>query len=93
MMMVDIKTLKEQVKAELDRETVAMILSFIEQEITRDYHFADDPSFSIARDGYIKDFGSTGFAGDIFDFLMWRDNMSFVESVKYVADCLGVRYE
>ncbi len=91
--MTDIKILKDDVKSKLDNKTVAEILSFIGYEITRDFKFRNDPSFSIARNGFIKDFGATGFSGDIFDFLMQEQNISLPTAIKYVADCLGIKYE
>jgi len=89
----NIKPLKDSIKSQLDGKTVATILSFIGYEITRDLKFQNNKSMSISKKGYIKDFGSTGFSGDIFDFIQKEKNISFVESVKYVADCLGVKYE
>ena len=47
----------------------------------------------ISKDGYIKDFGTTGFAGDIFDFIMQEKNIPLPKAIKFVADCLGVKYE
>lgn len=91
--MTDIKQLKDEVKSQLDNRIVAEILIFTGYEISRDYKFADNPSMSISRNGYIKDFGSTGFAGDIFDFIMQEKTISLPNAVKYVADCIGVKYE
>ena len=88
-----LKDLKDKVKSQLNNTVVAEILSFTGTEITKDYKFKNNPSFSIARDGYIKDFGSTGFNGDIFDFIKKEKSISFIDAVKYVADCLGVNYE
>jgi hypothetical protein len=81
------------IKSNLDNKKVAEILSFMGYEITRDYKFVNNPSISISRDGYIKDFGSTDFRGDIFDFLIKEKNISLSEAIKFVADCLGVSYE
>jgi hypothetical protein len=91
--MTDIKQLKDQIKQQLDNKTVAEILSFIGYEISRDYKFVNDKSFSIARNGLIKDFGSTGFTGDIFDFIMQEQDIPLPKAIKFVADCLGVQYE
>lgn len=91
--MTDIKQLKDEVKSQLDNRIVAEILIFTGYEISRDYKFVDNPSMSISRNGYIKDFGSTGFAGDIFDFIIQEKNISLPNAVKYVADCIGVKYE
>lgn len=87
------KDLKDEVKSQLDRQTVAEILSFIGIPITRDYKFVNDRSFSINKNGYIKDFGSTGFAGDIFDFIMKEKNIPLPRAVEFVAGCIGVKYE
>jgi hypothetical protein len=91
--MTDIKQLKDEVKQQLDNKIVAEILIFIGYEITRDYKFQDNKSFSISRDGYIKDFGATGFFGDLFDFIMQEKNISLPNAIKFVADCLAVKYE
>lgn len=93
MVMTDIKQLKDEVKAQLDNKTVAEILIFIGYEITRDYKFQDNKSFSISRDGRLTDFGSTGFKGDIFDFIMQEKNIPLPKAIKFVADCLGIKYE
>lgn len=89
----DIKQLKDEVKTQLDNKTVAEILSFIGYGITRDYKFIHDRSFSISRNGYIRDWGQTGFSGDIFDFIMKEKNIQLPKAIKFVADCLGVKYE
>lgn len=89
----DIKQLKDEVKALVGRETTAEILSFIGYEITRDFKFANNISMSIAKDGLIKDFGSSGFSDDIFGFIMKEKNISLPKAVEFVANCLGVKYE
>ncbi|PHO12770.1 hypothetical protein CPG38_05750 [Malaciobacter marinus] len=89
----DIKQLKDEVKIQLDNKTVAEILSFIGYEISKDYKFIHDKSFSISRDGFIKDWGQTGFSGDIFDFIMKEKNIQLPKAIKFVADCLGVKYD
>ena len=87
-------TLKDKVKAQLNNRKVAEILSFIGYPITKDFKFADNPSMSISKDGYIKDFGNSSFnGGDLFDYLQHTKNISLNEAVRYVADCLGVSYE
>ena len=91
--MTDIKQLKDEVKQQLNNKTVAEILIFMRYEITRDYKFQDNKSFSISRDGYIKDFGATGFADDLFDFIMQEKNIPLPKAIKFVADCLGVKYD
>ena len=91
--MTDIKQLKDEVKPQLDNKTVAQILIFMGYEISRDYKFVNDKSFSISRDGYIKDFGQTGFSNDVFGFIMKEKNIPLPKAIKFVADCLGVKYE
>ena len=87
------KNLKDKIKSQLDRQKTAELLIFIGIPITRDYKFLNDKSFSISKDGYIKDFGSTGFKGDLLDFLMQEKNIPLPKAIKFVADCLGVKYE
>lgn len=91
--MKDIKQLTDEIKSQLDRQKTAEILMFIGYEITRNYKFLNDKSFSIARDGYIKDFGATGFKGDLFDFIMKEKNIPLPKAVEFVAGCIGVKYE
>ena len=81
---------KSLIKAQLDRPTVSSILIFIGVDVTKDYKFANDTSFTISRTGLIRDWGRTQFKGDIFDYIMQEKDISFPEAVDFVADCLGV---
>ena len=91
--MKELMQLKDKIKIQLDRETVAEILSFIGIPITRDYKFVNDKSFSISKTNQITDFGRTGFKGDLFDFIMKEKNIPLPKAIKFVADCLEVKYE
>ena len=91
--MKDIKQLKDEVKSQLDRQKTAEILMFIGIPITRDYKFVNDKSFSISKTNQITDFGSTGFKGDLFDFIIQEKGLTLPQAIKFVADCLGVKYE
>ena len=91
LIMKDIKQLKDEVKSQLDRQKTAEILIFIGIPITRDYKFVNDKSFSISKTNQITDFGSTGFKGDLFDFIMKEKNIPLPKAVEFVADCLGVK--
>ena len=54
------------------------------------FHDEKTPSFYVVPDkGFYKCFGC-GKAGSVFDFLMERQGMDFVEAVKYVAARSGV---
>ena len=77
-----------QIKPLLTQKTVAELLSYMGYSITRDYKFVNDISFSISPNGYIKDFGGTGFGGDIFSFIMKEENITFSKAVEIVADNL-----
>lgn len=95
--MVDLKQLRTQIKGALDKEKAADILSFIGYDVTRDYKFRlreDErtPSASIRNDGYIRDFGSD-WGGDVIALLHEHHGQTLPNATKYVADCLGVRYE
>ena len=89
--MKDIKQLKDEIKSQLDNKVVAELLIFIGYEITRDYKFVNDRSFSINKNGYIKDFGSTGFKGDLFDFIIQEKGLTLPQAIKFAADCLEVK--
>ena len=91
--MKDIKQLKDEVKSQLDRQKTAEILIFIGIPITRNYKFVNDRSFSISKTNQITDFGSTGFKGDLFDFIIQEKGLTLPQAIKFVADCLGVKYE
>jgi len=89
----DIYKLKDLVKQQLNNKVVAEIVIFTGTEVMKDYKFLNDKSFSISRTGYIKDWGATGFYGDIFDWLMQEKNINLPTAIKFVADCIGVEYE
>ena len=95
--MQDLKQLRQQIKERLDRETVAELLSFIGYEIQRDFKFKLRPdertaSASINTNGQITDFGS-GWSGDIVALLHEQQGHSLPSATRFVADCLGVKYE
>jgi len=94
--MIEIKQLRAQLKQELNKEKVSELLSFIGYTVSRDYKFAireeNSPSASIAPNGYIKDFGD-GWGGDIVALLHERHGQTLTSASKWVADCLGVKYE
>ena len=83
----------DEINLRLDQNVVAIILEHIGYDIFRSYKFKlreeNTPSASIRIDGYITDFGGD-FRGDIISLLRTYHGMSFVESVKYVAICVGV---
>lgn len=90
--MKDLKNLKEEIKERLDRETVATILSFNGDEVSRDWKLVNNKSICIRSNGYIKEFSnSSGFSyGDIFDWLQFSKGITLKESIYYVAELLGV---
>lgn len=87
----NINELKNKINNILTRETIASIIVFMGEEINRNYRFRDNPSMSISRECLIHDFGSSGFSGDIYSYIQETKSVSFVEAVKFVAECLGVR--
>lgn len=57
------------------------------------FHTEKSPSFSVAPDlGIFKCFGC-GKGGDIFSFVQLRENVSFMESMRLLADRAGVSLE
>ena len=83
-------SLRDKLKGQLDRETVATILSFIGISITRNYKFSDNPSMCIAPNSLIKEFGNSDFeTGDIFDYIMYAKGVGFPEALSFVDKCLN----
>jgi DNA primase len=62
------------------REDVAGVLMHLGVGITKSWHFSDDKSFSIKKNGYIRDYGRTAFEGDIIAYLQEFHNMDFLEA-------------
>ena len=92
--MENLKQLRAKIKAQMDREDVEQILSFIGYEVTRDHKFKirdeeKTPSASIRHDGFIKDFGGD-FCGDAVAFLHEVHGQTLSDATHFVADCLGV---
>lgn len=90
--MTDLKSLRAEIKPRLDRHVVIGLLTYAGVEVMRDHHFKDNPSFSIRRDGLIKDFGSTGFCGDLIAYMHEQMGYSLPEATLWVADCLEVAH-
>ena len=93
--MKDLKNLKEEIKERLDRETVATILSFNGDEVSRDWKLVNNKSICIRSNGYIKEFSnSSGFSyGDIFDWLQFSKGITLQESIYYVATLMDIKYD
>ena len=95
--MIDLKELRQQIKAEANQERTTDLLTFIGYEVNRAYKFklrADEnsASASIRSDGLITDFGS-GWSGDIVALLHEHQGKTLKEASIWTADCLGLRYE
>lgn len=54
------------------------------------FHNEKSPSFSVNRDKQIFHCFGCGVGGDVFSFIRQYENMSFYESIKYLADRGGV---
>jgi len=94
--MTNLKTLRQQIKDRLDRETTESLLSFIGYEIQRDRKFKlreeeKTASASVDRKGNITDFGS-GWSGDPVALLHEKHGQSLKDATHYIANCLGINY-
>jgi hypothetical protein len=58
--------------------------------VRRDYRFEDNDSFSIDKNGTIKDFGSTDFSGDIVAFMIDVIGTPPRDAMEWTAKSLGV---
>ncbi|WP_084276432.1 hypothetical protein [Nitratiruptor tergarcus] len=91
---MQLKRIRKEIKQSLDREKVTAMLKALGYEVDRNYKFKlreeRTPSASIAKDGYIKDFGS-GWGGDILALIHEHRGEPLPEATKWVAQCLGIR--
>lgn len=87
---VDYNQLRQKIKEAIDRETCKELLEVLGVEVGRDYRFKENDSFSIDRNGNIKDFGSTDFSGDIVAFMIDVLGTPPKEATEWTAKSLGV---
>jgi len=57
------------------------------------FHVEKTPSFSVAPEKQIYHCFGCGASGNVFNFLMEHENMTFVEAVRYLAQRAGIRIE
>lgn len=88
---IDYKAIRTTIKARCDRETTKELLEVLGVKVHRNYRFSENNSFSIGKTGTIKDFGSTGFAGDIVGFMVEILEIPPRDSIEWVARSLGVQ--
>src|SRR5574344_687137 len=54
------------------------------------FHADHSPSMSVSKEKQIYTCFSCGASGNVFNFLMDYENISFIEAVKYCADKAGI---
>ncbi len=86
----DYKTVRQKIKNAISRETCKELLESLGVEVRNDYRFKDNNSFSIDRNGQIKDFGSTDFSGDIVSFMIDILGTPPKDATEWTAKALGV---
>jgi hypothetical protein len=87
---IDFKALRGTIKKKCDRDTTKELLECLGVAVGRDYRFNDNNSFSIDKNGIIKDFGSTDFSGDIVAFMIEVLGTPPRDALEWVAKSLGV---
>lgn len=87
---IDFKALRTTIKEKCTRDTVKDLLEALSVDVGRDYRFNENKSFSIDKNGMIKDFGSTDFSGDIVSFMIDVLGTPPSEAMEWVAKSLGV---
>lgn len=87
---IDFKAIRATIKEKCDRETCKELLGSLGVEVRNDYRFKDNDSFSIDRNGTIKDFGSTDFSGDIVAFMIDVLGTPPKDATEWVGRSLGV---
>ena len=92
-------TLIDEVKSRTDivqviAETVDLDTSSRSPKSRCPFHAERTPSFFVFPEtGSWRCFGACATGGDVFAFVMKRDNLSFKEALHFLADRAGVRYE
>jgi hypothetical protein len=79
---------RQELKQHLNQDNTEAMLESLGIEVGRNHRFKDNTSFSIDREGRIKDFGGDGFSGDIVSFMVDILDMDFKESLKWVEECV-----
>lgn len=88
--MIDFKALRGTIKEKCDQDTTKELLECLGVSVRRDYRFEDNDSFSIDKNGTIKDFGGTDFSGDIVSFMIDVLGTPPSEAMEWTAKSLGV---
>ncbi|MBN2226047.1 MAG: DNA primase [candidate division Zixibacteria bacterium] len=57
------------------------------------FHVEKTPSFSVAPEKQIYHCFGCGASGNVFNFLMEHEHMTFIEAVRYLAQRAGIRIE
>ena len=86
----DFKALRAIVKEQCDRDSTKELLECLGVEVRRDNRFKDNDSFSIDKNGLIKDFGSTDFSGDVVSFMIDILGTPPRDAIEWVARSLGI---
>lgn len=87
---IDFKALRSTTKDLCERDTTKDLLECLGVAVGRDYRFIENKSFSIDKNGTIRDFGSTSFNGDIVSFMIDVLGIPPREAMEWVAKSLGV---
>lgn len=83
----DYKGIRQKIKQNLNRDNVEAMLESLGVEISH-HRFKHNKSYSIDRNGRIKDFGSDNFSGDIVAFMIDVLGIHYQDSVEWVAECV-----
>ncbi len=86
----DYKAIRKKIQEKCDQDTTRGLLECLGVAVRRDYRFSENKSFSIAKNGKIKDFGSTNFSGDFVAFMIDVLGTSPREATEWTAKSLGV---
>lgn len=87
--------LKEQIRARYGQEIITDILINLGYDFDKNNKFKlrqeeKTASSCVNKNGLINDFGGAG--GDIIKILTDYHAMSFIDAIKYVADCMNISY-
>ena len=87
------RTIRKMIHEKMNRSNVRLMLDALGVKVNRHGQFISNPSFSIHKNGMIKDFGSTDFYGDIVAYMIEILNVNPKQALVWCATVLGVSHD
>jgi len=96
--MTDYETIKEEIRARLPIADLVSRYVVLKQSGSNftglcPFHNEKTPSFNVSAEKEIFKCFGCGKGGDIFTFIMEKENFTFPEAMKFLADMVGIQIE